>query len=193
MKATNQGGFENAPIGTHLARCIKVIDVGTQPGNFGAKRKVWLVFELCHEKMENGEPFTVSNSYTLSLADNAHLRKALASWRGRDFSAEELEAGFDMKKILGAPCILSLVMNQEGNKTEIGSISPIMKGSEVPLAVNPLVYFSMEPDEFDRSIYDSFSDKVKNWIGKCPEIGPLLSAKKTGQAPTSGGNDDLPF
>ena len=48
------------------------------------------VFNL--EKMDSGEPFLVWKRYTLSLGDKATLRAHLEAWRGRKFTADELES-----------------------------------------------------------------------------------------------------
>ena len=39
MKWQDSGGgdFEQPPVGTHVARCIKVIDIGTQKGEYQGK------------------------------------------------------------------------------------------------------------------------------------------------------------
>ena len=42
MKLTDSGGgnYEQPPIGTHVARCIKVIDLGTQRGEYQGKATI---------------------------------------------------------------------------------------------------------------------------------------------------------
>lgn len=92
------GNYEQPPVGTHLARCIKVIDIGTQKGEFQGKvtmkRQVIIGWELPNETMTEGEhagkPFGVSKFYTASLNEKANLRADLANWRGRDFTPQEL-------------------------------------------------------------------------------------------------------
>ena len=57
MKWSDSGGkeFEQAPAGTHVARCIKLIDLGTQFGEYQGKptsaRKVVVSWELPNEIM----------------------------------------------------------------------------------------------------------------------------------------------
>jgi hypothetical protein len=72
----------------------------------------------------------VSKFYTLSLGDKANLRKDLENWRGKAFSAEELD-GFDVQALIGANCMLNIVEYDKRDNTKgqaIGSISKLMKG-----------------------------------------------------------------
>ena len=123
MIISDNGGtsFEQPPTGSHAARCISIIDLGTQrstyEGEVQIKHQVIVRWELANELLTIGDfagkPFTVSKFYTASLHEKAGLRKDLASWRGRDFTAEELK-GFDMKSILGKPCMLSVGLSEKG-------------------------------------------------------------------------------
>ena len=108
--ATAPKNTDYSPIeaGTYLARCVQVIDLGTQTieymGELKQYRKVRLAFETPTEtkifKEENGEqPYMLSKEYTLSLGDKANLRADIESWRGKTFTQEELE-GFDLANIL---------------------------------------------------------------------------------------------
>ena len=46
-KATGGGSdFEPVPTGTHIARCVTVVDLGFQESQFGTKEKVYLGFEV---------------------------------------------------------------------------------------------------------------------------------------------------
>src|SRR5688572_12525808 len=121
FKDSGGGDFEQPPIGTHVARCVKMIDIGTQKGEYQGKatykRQVIIGWELPNELMTTGEfagkPFGVSKFYTASLSEKANLRADLKNWRGRDFTEEEL-AGFDAKNILEKPCMLSLTESDKG-------------------------------------------------------------------------------
>jgi len=193
------GDFEQAPAGTHIAICVKIIDIGTQKGEYEGKetfkRQCIVGWELPNELMTEGEyagkPFVVSKFYTASLSDKANLRKDLANWRGRDFTEEELE-GFDAKNILGKPCMLSLT-KKDNNKTRVTGVMAIPKGTQVPAQVNNITYFSL--DEFDRNVFDGLSDGYKKMISVSPEFQELSGAPNQVK---SGGTfeemkDDIPF
>lgn len=203
MKWSDSGGgaFEQPPIGTHVSRCVKMIDIGTQRGEYqgqaNSRRQVIIGFELPAELMTEGEsagkPFTVSKFYTASLGEKANLRKDLANWRGRDFTEEELR-GFDSKNILGKCCMVSLTANDKG-KVRITGIMALPKGTVVPEQVNPTVYLSLEPEEYKAEVFEALSEGYKKLIRVSPEWAEL---QKVGQPRTGGTKfddmeDDIPF
>lgn len=201
MRWTDSGGgdFEQAPIGTHVARCIKIIDIGTQKGEYQGKvnirRQCIIGWELPNELMTEGDfagkPFTVSRFYTASLGEKANLRKDLENWRGRQFTEQEL-MGFDSKNILGKPCMLSVIHNDKG-KARVAGVMAVVKGMEIPAQVNPSVYFSL--DDFDQAVFDALSDGYKKLIQASPEYQSITRGGK--EAPKKSAfddmEDDLPF
>ena len=204
MKATegNSGTFEQAPAGTHIARCYKLVDLGTQDREFQGEvkrtRQVLIGWELPGELMKTGEyagqPFSVSKFYTLSLHEKATLRAHLKNWRGREFTPAELE-GFDLKNVLGHGCLLSVVMNDKG-RAVVGGVMALPKGSTVPPAVNPTVYMSLDKDEFNQDVFDSFSEKMKAMITGSDEYIALTAKPKppaTAPAASSIDPEDIPF
>ena len=201
MKWQDSGGgdFEQPPAGTHVARCIKIIDIGTQKGEYQgkatSKRQCIIGFELPTELMAEGDyagkPFTVSKLYTASLGEKANLRKDLANWRGRDFTEQEL-GGFESKNILDKGCLLSLTPNDKG-KVRITGIMALPKGTVVPERVNPLVYFSL--DEFDPTVFESISDGIKKLIKVSPEYAAMSNPNRQTEKKGSFDDmdDDIPF
>jgi hypothetical protein len=195
MKWKDSGGgdFEQPPVGTHVARCVKVIDIGTQKGEYQGKatfkRQVIIGWELPTELMEGGSPFVVSKFYTASLSEKANLRADLKNWRGRDFTEEELN-GFHAKNILGKPCMLSLTTNEKG-KVRVTGVMALPKGTQVPEQKNESVYLSMEPSEFDGEVFESLSEGYKKMIAVSPEYQALKSPASSGSVEEL--TDDIPF
>lgn len=195
------GSFEVAPAGTFVARCVGLIDMGTQTDDFeGTKKiahKVSLRFELPTEVQQTGDnegqPFQLSKTYTLSLHKKAGLRAALESWRSKPFTEEQL-LGFDLRAVLGAPCMLGVIHNTNG-KANIGSISAIMKGLSVPTQVNKPLYFSLDPVEYSQVIYDALPEWFRNKIAESPEYKAIKSGRpvKTQQDDQEITDDDIPF
>jgi hypothetical protein len=202
MKWTDTGGgdFEQPPVGTHVARCVKVIDIGTQKGEYQgkatSKRQCIIGWELPDELMSEGDyagkPFTVSKFYTASLSEKANLRKDLANWRGRDFTEQELQ-GFDAKNILGKACLVSLTPNDKG-RIRVTGIMALPKGTQVPDQVNGVTYFSL--DEFDPKTFENLSDGYKKLIMASPEY-KVVSDPSFGENQPKGNfedlEDDIPF
>lgn len=203
FKDSGNGDFEQPPIGTHVARCVKMIDIGTQKGEYQGKatykRQVIIGWELPNELMTTGEfagkPFGVSKFYTASLSEKANLRADLKNWRGRDFTDEEL-AGFDAKNILGKPCMLSLTESDKG-RIRVTGVMALPKGTEVPEQVNPILYFSLEHGEFSKEVFDSLSEGYKKMIMVSPEYQERTSPSMGGgQQQTNEFDDmdsDIPF
>lgn len=194
MKWKEGQQFENPPAGSHIARCYAVIDLGTQPHTFQDKasvsRDVRLSFELPEERMEGlynadvkGKPFSVHVTKKQSLHPKAGLRALLEGWRGRKFSKEELQ-GFDSKKMVGAPCRITLVEN--GDYINVSAISPLGKKEKCPKQVNPSVFFSLEEEEFDPKTYKALHEKTREKIANSPEYKALFGGEEPQGEPEHG-------
>ena len=125
--------FVPAPPGAHAAVCCDVVELGDLPNRFDpeapAVRTVRLVFQIA-EDMPDGKPFLIRKDYRASLHERAGLRKDLASWRGRDFTFEEL-VGFDLESVIRVPCMLNVVQrtgSKGGTFSNIAAIMPLPKG-----------------------------------------------------------------
>jgi len=110
----NSRKFDPAPAGLHEAVLVDIIDLGEvveeYDGETTFKHKMKLVWQLKARNMKINERFQARATYTVSLGENSNFRKMLRSWRGRDFTPEELaEFRKDIeKKLLGANCRLNL-------------------------------------------------------------------------------------
>jgi hypothetical protein len=169
--------YDPCPEGTHIARCYGCISLGTQHSpNFADAFKLMLLFELPHERiqLEEGKdmPMTISKGYTLSLGKKANLRKHLDAWRGKAFNEEELK-GWEVSKVVGAPCQITVVhgVNGKGNRyAKIESITGLAKGMTCP----PQEHSSMKY-EIEQGKDNAFS-VLPEWIQKkiesCEEWKP---------------------
>jgi hypothetical protein len=182
--------FKQVAPGTYPARCIKVIDLGTQHSEYQGKprtrQQIMVTWELPTEKIEEGEfsgqPYAVSKFYTASLGEKANLRKDLEAWRGRAFTEVELQ-GFNVKAILGKACMLSIIHNDKG-RAKISGVMSLMKGVEVPAAINPLVWFDISA--WDSEAFDNLSDGIKKLIHESDEY---KSMSGIGGTTYEGGED----
>lgn len=177
-------GFILAPQGTHVGRCYLVADLGLQDTPFGAKHKIRIGWELCNELMDDGRPFVVGKEYTASLHPDSLLAQDLVSWRGKTFSDEEL-AGFDVFKVLNAPCMLTVIHNtsKQGKQyANVKSVSSIPKGMQCPELKNECVSFSLEaPDE-------AMFQKLPEWLRNRVNRGGIDQP-----SPPVENYDDIPF
>ena len=226
MKARNTGSeisFEPAPTGMHVARCVRVIDLGTAMDDFWQKEKheIFVMWELPEEiktytvKGENGqpdkevvEPFSVSKFYTLSLGDKAHLRNDLESWRGKPFTEDELN-GFEMNRILGSSAMVNVIHTPKkkgsGVTVVVKSVTGLPKSMVCPEAVHDLQYFSLE--DYDATVFEALSKGIKARVMRSNEYQSILAAEQgrpapeqtntdaaaSAAAPADDDFDDLPF
>lgn len=194
------GSFTPAPVGTHAARCVKLIDLGTQHGEYKGeptrRNQVLVTWELPSETIEiEGEqkPITTSKFYTNSLGEKANLRRDLEGWRGRTFSDAELDR-FDLEAVLGKPCMLTIV-GAENGKTKVASVSGLPKGMECPPQVNESFSFWLE--DFDQAKFEKVSDGIKKIIQKSEEWSAIQNGGEidSGEPPPRSdfNDDDVPF
>ena len=196
--------FKPVPSGMHLARCYRIVDMGTQittwKGVSKEQPKVMLQFEVHSEDADGkpivtdkGEPMSISKNFTASLGENAILRQELENWRSRAFTADELK-GFQLKNVLGIWAMLSVVKEQgnDGNEyTNISSINPVssqIKKAGLPEGHNELKIFDLENP--DMALFETFGNKIKEKIQSTPEWNKkILPTPK--QAQISSGFDDI--
>lgn len=135
MATANNAEFEIAPAGPTAARCIDVVDLGLIWSDFYKKaaHKIEVYWVTSHERQNDEGMIYVRKRYTLSLHENAMLSKDLIAWRGKPFTAEE-SSGFDVENLIGAPCLINVVHNQNGQNVyaNVNSVMPLPKGMPAP-------------------------------------------------------------
>lgn len=175
INATSSGNTprELIPAGNYIARCYKMIEVGTvEEVILGEKKimhKVRIGWELPTElrvfSEEKGEqPLVIYKEYTLSMADKANLRKDLKSWRGKDFTEEQAKS-FDITVLVGVPCMINIIHKPSKKDPsrvyeEIAGITPMPKGVTCPEQVNR--NFILSYDNFDEELFNMLPDFIKN-------------------------------
>ena len=156
--STSSSKFKPVPGGLFLARCYRVVDLGTQKseykGEITFKRKIMIGWELHGEDdsgnplvTESGEPMAIFKSYNLSWTDKSALRIDLQAWRGTPFTPDELTK-FDLKKILDQWCMVNVVQKDVGGKNysnveSITSVPQMIKKAGLPKGVNACQLFSI--------------------------------------------------
>lgn len=183
VKANITSTFRPVPAGMHLARCYRIVDLGTQISEWNGEQKRLYKVMLCWEvhgeddagvpmTTDRGEPMSISKNYTMSLGEMSRLRADLTSWRGRDFSPDELR-GFQLKNILGAWCMISVTRTpgRDGKEySNIVSVNPVpaaIRKAGLPNGFNELTMFDL--DDPDLALFDTFSNSLKERIESSPE------------------------
>lgn len=195
-KDSGGGDFKIPPEGTHIAVCNMIVDVGMQETGYGSKHKIYIRWELPQERMEwddNGAkkegPLVTGNFYTLSLSQKANLRKDLEGWRGKAFTPEELK-GFDILKVLGHACQLSIVHNTSDGKTyaNVSGVVALPKGVQAPKAEIPLVKYTSDDIEQWDQVPEWLQMKINN---QPDDFNQDHNSGVTGQFDDF--DDDIPF
>jgi hypothetical protein len=147
-----------------------------------------------------GEPMSISKNFTLSLAEKATLRKDLQTWRGREFTADELR-GFQIDNVLGAWAMIAItkaVGNNGKDYTNIANINSVPKPmkANLPEGHNKCAAFYIESPDMD--MFETFSDNLRAKIEQSPEW--QSRGKQEAKAPSASKgsgfddmDDDIPF
>ncbi len=191
----------------HLARCYKIVDLGSQKseymGQTKIQHKIMLQFEVWSEDengnptlTSKGEPMSITKRYTLTLSDKSALRNDLKTWRGRDFTSDELR-GFELKNVLGVWAMLSVTRDASANGKEYTNIQAIMpvpahvKKAGLPDPHNTPAMYSIE--DHDNEIFESLSENVKKVIMASPEFQSRNPHTMSRAVPVETDTDDIPF
>lgn len=178
--------------GTFPARCVSLIDLGTQESTFEgqtkAAHKLLMQFEICDpdNRREDGSPHIVSKRFTASLHAKAALRGFLEAWRGRPFTVDELR-GFDLQTLLGVPCLLGIVHSEREGRTyaNISSCMRMPKGMPAPEGLQHLTRFDLSAPDWET--FAMLPQRLQDQIMASPEYqrGKQAPARVsvTGQPP----------
>lgn len=206
----SKSGTKYPPIepDSYPAICYAIIDIGTQYNQMfdNSSQKVILMWELPTERIEvekdgivQNLPRAISAKYTLSLSDKANLRKVLESWRGKTFTEEELN-GFNLRNVLGAKCMLTVVNEQKQNGDTFSKVGAVVKlpkmfAENIPAkAENPLVMFSTADPQFLTKM-KTLPEWIQKQIQESEEYKAAALGKQTSNGFETVSNDegDLPF
>lgn len=198
------GNFAPVPAGSFPAICYRVIDLGTQEttykGETSEKHQIMISWELKDEDCVMaegpyaGQPMTIHQRYTWSMHEKATLRKHLEAWRGKPFKDADFGPdGFDIRNLLGVPCMLSIVQNESSGKTysNIAGVAKVPKGLPVGELVNERVYFSL--DDFNGEVLGSLSENLQEKIKASPEYQRLGGGNSASRQQRPSVDDEIPF
>lgn len=178
QKASTQKEFDLAPAGSHASCCLAIIDLGTHRETFQGQdprdnRKVFVCWEIDHDG-ENGR-CVIGREYNVSFTSKSALRIMVEKWRGKSFGEDE---EFDLTKLLGKPCLLSISHSTSGDRTfaKLDGVAPMPKGMT---AIKP----SRTPISFDADSGAAFPDA--DWLPY--SFGKKLVEKFNARLEANGG------
>jgi hypothetical protein len=169
-----------APVGQYAALCVDVYDAGWWPNmeKTSHVQKCKVVFYLGKDE-ETGRDLYIDLFETLSLGKKANLTKHLVSWRGKEFTEEELK-GFDLELCVGRPALIQVASKPKADgsaRSIVGAIMALPKGMTPPDV----------PKDFkrDRDRDEQFASKNPRPAAKTSTLAEAAKAHDE--------DDDLPF
>lgn len=164
------------PGGNYLGILVYSIGIGEQLCEFENKSKsynnqVVLGFEICGQTVEidgKTEPRVLSKTFNISKSKKSGLRKFFSSWGAKEFSDDEF-LDLDTNDFVGKAAMLTVVLNDTGEYSNIDNISPIPVGIpiQIPQPLSQLIRFDMEP--WDQAAFDALPEWAQERIKKSTE------------------------
>lgn len=210
-KPKNEGLGILAPDGLQAAICCDEEDLGEVYSEFYKKsspkiRLHFLLAETIPAKWKHphtgevvdvpeelvGRPFGLSRRFTASLGEKAALRQFLKTWRGRDFSPQELEA-FDTESLIGVPCALSIVHSfSDQHKKWFANIEGV---SKLPASWDAPTIPADYKRRKDRDGNGPYQNNPDTPTATAEEYGygPETTGDPIPESIAEGLDDDLPF
>lgn len=167
-----------------------------------------LVWELPNERVKEGDinsaAMTISREFSCSLGTKSNLRPLLESWRGRPFTAEEL-SGFQVEKVIGAPCMITIIhkpkQNGQGIYANVSSVTALPKGMQALPQVNESIHYEIEMKRGE--VFQKLPEWIRKKIEACAEWQTASPSSHNAHhepdsepdeaPPDDGGGDDVPF
>lgn len=210
VKVTGAGkDFPPHEAGSFGGLCIDVIDMGAKATRFGLKDHVRLVFATTEmQDMPDGSQrrCLIMTTMTKTIGKDSNLRKFLEGWRGKPFTGDELENGFDIDDLLDVPAMLNITHapSTDGTKTyaNINAAARLPRGFQLP-TFDDLDYVRVR--NRTKQEQDDYFAKFRGGQiaptpaaggkgGKAPAPGqPPKGYQPKGDAALEDEDDDLPF
>lgn len=173
MKAPKSNSQKTlVPSGTHIARTIGLIYIGTIESEWKGEKKslykIRLTWELPNKthvfkEGDKPKPFTISREFTFSMGPKSNLRPIVEGIIGTSLKDEEAN-NFDLNEVLGKPCLIS-VSHEEGQSgvyAAVKSCTPIIEGMTCPPQINETKV--LDYSKWDQEYFDSLPDFIKEKI-----------------------------
>lgn len=167
---------ELPPVGNHVAVLYSIIEIGTLEGEYMGQakksRKIRLTWELPDETREfDGvqKPMVVGKTYTISLFEGARLRPIVVGMLGG--LSEEDEETFNIKGLLGKPCMLQIAHDTFNDRkfASVVSAAQLPKSMKAPKQFNPSQYLDYS-DGWNDEVYAALPQFMKDKMGESEEM-----------------------
>lgn len=181
------------PGGTYLGICVYSIDIGEQLCKYKESERynnqVVLGFEIAGQSVTidgKEEPRVLSRTFTVSRSANSGLRKFVGSWTGQRIGDDEF-AELDTNDLVGLPAMLSVVLTEDGQHSNIDAAVPLPAGLpiQIPEPKSPMIRFDLEP--FDQKAFDALPEWAQERIKKSTDWAKNHADTSTIETKPEGG------
>jgi hypothetical protein len=134
---------------------------------------------------------SISKNYSNTLSPKSALRIHLSSWRGREFTSDELR-GFELKNLLGVWCMVTVKasLGKDGKEyTNVDSVNPVpaaIKAAGFPVPFSKPEMFDLSKP--DMAVFGNLNERLKAKIMAAPEWN-----RNNPQSAGVHDEDDIPF
>lgn len=187
----NKGGkgYQPAPKGKHQARCVSIVDMGTQPGSTQypePKRKIRFGFELLGQETSEGKALVAYREMTLSNwippaktktgKKNTQQPSALMLMLKDWMDVEDRE--YEIENVLGEYAMITVVHTTSKGRVydNVDDVQPLHK-KPISKGKEPLKSFYMDEPPLDMETFESLPDWLQTKIASSPEFKRLSEAK----------------
>lgn len=192
--------YKSHPSGQFVAKCVDVIDLGQKVVDWTGTPKYLapkcaLVFRTGEKNDETGDIIDVSVEYTISMGEKSNMRPFLEGWRGKDYTADEAEAGVPLDKLEGKWALIQVGSKVSAKQRTYAIIMTAM-GAPKSMALPDLPAYTRADYWADRKQeYKLAADIFRAEIGVDDRGKPLGDDEDGDPGPTYDGDehDDLPF
>jgi len=199
--------YEPAPAGTHVARCVTFIQLGTQKTEFNGipgrdRMKIVIGWELPEEltvfnEQKGEQPYCIQNVYNFVLGEKSTYKIHFEGWTGGRINRD-----FNPLSMVGKSCLLTIVHNPKKSDpsqitAKVAGIAALTKSQVCPaqLSKTKVLVFARWKEE----LFNNQPDWIKKAIEASPEYkSPPVENKesqyrKKETAPPVKEFNDLPY
>lgn len=174
------GDYEIPKAGTHPARVVGLIDLGSHEEEYEGKakmvRKCMVVYELVGQKKSGStEPHTMAERYSMpvneKIGDRNKLRKVMEAVRGRRYTNEDV---IDITKFVGQAVQVTIshgTSTRGSDYARIDQVSGVMQGIQIPPPqLKPVVWWiGAGPIPGEHWIPFCYGEKIEEVIKRSKE------------------------
>jgi len=165
--------------GNYPAICYQLVLIGTIKEKYMDQEekevnKMMITWELPSEKVvfkegDEPKPFVVSRFFNKTSDERGNLFKWLTRWSPK-INKDNIHK-FDLKLILGQPCLLSVDVKKRENKRDrldATGIASVPKGMTIEERTNEIFFFDVE--DFDQEKFNTLPEFIREMIVSSKEF-----------------------